>query len=554
MRASCCAAVVALLVLPMGAGSARAQCTYPGLTSGTAVSASVSPTQYQFNQTQRFWTAIAVRPASGDDWDLSVYQATDVAPACVTGLLATSAAPAGVDLVVGDFNTGHNALGVHYPAPLRIGGTGDARLEWDAGANALLVNGPLVARTTSPDDVVEIWDVQLNGGVTYTLHFAPSGADLKLLVFKSGAGAYWAGRSSALVETATTATFVAPSTGFYGVAVVNDDGADGAYTLGVGRCDSPTALTSGTTVTTTLAEKYYSFNQPATYWTAVGARGAANWNVDVYRSAAGGDWPVCFSGLLGASAEAAPAVDFVVGNFNVLKIGTYYARVHLQDGQGSGTATAEWDNGLDVLFVDSTEVAGSTGATDVLQVWDAYLEKGTTYYFTLNATGAAMKLFVYSPTLPAGWGGRAAAALISDAGAGTVEFTPDSSDWHGVVVTNENGASGTYTVRIQSSVVAVDDPITPAVTRLERVFPNPGRGALTLQFSMHEPGAVAFDVVDVTGRMVSESAGRVWPAGRWSQAWDGRGRTGVRLGAGVYFVRMRVGERLVARQKVVLLD
>ncbi len=532
----------------------RAQCTYPSLVSGTAVTASTSPAHHQFNQTQRFWTAIAVRPAPGEDWNLGIYQATDVAPNCVASPLASSAGAAGVDLVVGDFNVGHDPLGSYYPSLVRVSGSTDAQLEWDDGASVLLVNAPLLERVTGPTDVVEIWDAQLNSGVTYTLAFSPAGAALKLLVFRSGPGAYWAGRASALVETGETITFVPPATGFYGIAVVNDDGAAGTYRLGVGRCETPTELTAGTALTTTSAEKYYSFTQSSTFWSAVGARGASDWNVDVYGAASGSPWPTCFGEPRAGSSVAPPGVDFVVGNFNSLLVGTHFARVHLNAGQGSGTATVEWDDGPDFIAVDGPEIAGTTGPTDVLQVWDVYLEEHTTYFFTLNPTGSAMKLFLFSPSLLTSWGGRADAALQMSGSPNAVSFTPDSTEWHGLVVTNEDGGAGTYTLRIASSLVAVDDVPAPFVTGLQGVVPNPGRGPMNFRFSLHEPSAVSFDVLDVAGRLVAETVARDWPAGRWALGWDGTSRAGARLGAGVYFVRMRVGPRVVARQKMVLLD
>ncbi len=543
-----------LSILLGGGGDSFAQCTYPALSSGTALAAVASPTHASFNQTQRFWSAVAIRSAPAGDWNLAIYQSTDVAPACVSTLLGSSAGTSGVDLVVGDFNVGHDALGVHYAVPSRALGSGDAVLEWDDGANTLLVNAPLVERTTGSADVVEVWDVALSAGVTYTLHFAPVGASLKLLLFKSGAGAYWAGRSAALVEAATTSTFVAPSTGFYGLAVVNDDGAAGSYRLGVGRCDVPVMLTAGTAVTTNSAEKYYEFNQVSTFWTALGARGTADWNVEVHETATGGSWPVCFADLRASSSLATPAVDFVVGNFNAVFVGTYYARLFLEGGLGSGTGTFEWDDGTDILDVDAPAISGATGPTDVLAVWDVYLDEGTAYQFTLDPGGGAMKLFVFRPRPETGWAGRAGAAFGMDGSAVPGTYVAETSDWHGVVVTNESGGSGTYTLGVRSSLVAVDDPMLPTVSELQRIAPNPARGAMSFRFALHQSSAVAFDVVSVTGRIVAETSPREWAAGRWTYGWDGRDRSGERLGAGVYFVRMKVGGRVVSRQKVVRLD
>jgi hypothetical protein len=72
--------------------------------------------------------------------------------------------------------------------------------------------------------------------------------------------------------------------------------------------------------------------------------------------------------------------------------------------------------------------------------------------------------------------------------------------------------------------------------------------------ALHEPAAVTFQVIDVAGRVVSETQDRSWSPGRWSVTWDGRGRSGEKLAAGIYFVRMRVAGQPVGLMKFALLD
>jgi len=544
------------VTLAGGTAPARAQCTYTPLTSTVATTVSASPQPCSFNQGQPFYTGVAVRSAPGDDWNIEVYQSTDVFPACVATLLAGSSRTSGVDFVVGDFNSGHNATGLYYPLATRASGSGNATVEWDDGNQSLALNNPLVSRSTGANDVIEVWDVSLSAGTTYTFTFTPTGADLKLLLFKSGSGAYWAGRNSALFEVTATTTFPATATGFYGVVVINDDGATGSYSLGVGRCDMPTPLASGTSVTTTRAEKYYSFNQSALFWSAVGARGsdaASNWNVEVYGSSSGGAYPVCLSNLLSGSNLAAPSVDFVAGNFGIQTPAIFYPRVFLDQDQGSGSATVEWDDGgtlADNLVPDDPPVSRSTGPTDVLEAWDIFLDVGATYHFQLNG-GANLKLFLFSPT--ATWVKRADAVFQMPGGPSLVPYTATESDFHGLVVVNEDGTSGSYSVWIGSTLVAVGDE-PPPVTGLRGVAPNPARGKMQISFSLHEPALVSFQVLDVAGRLVSEVPAREWNPGKWSVGWIARGPASARLHSGIYFLRMKASGRTIAIRKFALVE
>ena len=533
-----------------------AQCTYPSLAGGTVVTASAPPQPYTLSQSSQYWTAVAVRSAGADNWNIEVDQSQAGAPSCVATPLASSARVTGVDFVVGDFNPGHDPAASYYPLVTRASGSGSATVEWDDGPNALVVNGPLVNRTTGPSDVIEIWDVFLSLGNTYTFTFARTGANARLLLFKSDAGAYWAGRNSAQFEVTTTTTYTPTATGFYGVVVINDDGLAGSYSVGVGTCDTPTALASGTAVSTNgLAETHYSFNQTDAFWTAVGVRGDADWNLECLQNESGGVFPACFSAPLASSALAAPAVDFIVGNFNnQVPTPPFYVRAHMSQDQGSGAAMVEWDNGStlgDIISVDASLISRTTGPSDVLECWDVFLDAGTNYQFIFRPTGASLKLFLFPAALA--WGSRSDAIFQFAGGANPAPFAPGGSGWHGLVVVNENGLAGSYQLGVYSpGVLGTGDEVRPP-TRLYAITPNPSRGGIQIAFTLHDAGVVDFEVLDVAGRVVSQTPSRDWPQGRWKAAW-GRQGPGGRLSAGVYFLRMRAAGRTVAVRKFALLD
>ena len=532
---------------------AEAQCSAPLLVSGTSQTAVGTPSTYTINQISQYWTAVGVRSGAGSDWNLTLYQDAVAFPTCVDVPLASSALASGVDFVVGDFNSGHNPLAVSYPRVTRASGAADGTVEWDAGANALTVNGPLLNRTTGATDVLEVWDVNLSAGHDYRIQFSRTGADVKVLLFKSGAGPYWVGRSAKLLEATGDVNYTPTSSGYFAIVVVNDNGAAGSYTLGVGECRAPDELLSGVSVSTSgAAERDYWFDQNATFFMAVGARGASNWDIEAFSAEGGSTYPNCLTGQLASSSLAAPTVDMVVANFNAQLIGNFFARVHLNQYQGSGSARVEWDSGSDFLVINGAPVDRTTDANDVLEVFDAHFTSGTTYQVLFNTTGADLRLLVFGPATT--WAGRSAAVLSRSGSPNYQSYVPNATGWHGLVVVNENGAAGGYQLRINQGVVGVGDVVEGPPTALEGMHPNPARGPAGIHFALHHEARVSFQVLDVQGRVVSETQERDWGPGRWTAAWDGKSRGGGRLSAGVYFLRMRVQGQPVALKKFALLD
>ncbi len=74
--------------------------------------------------------------------------------------------------------------------------------------------------------------------------------------------------------------------------------------------------------------------------------------------------------------------------------------------------------------------------------------------------------------------------------------------------------------------------------------PTPSPGAVTVTFALPTPSSVEARVFDLSGRRVRD-LGRTAeaPAGRRTQAWDGRDDDGEAVPAGLYFVRIRWSER-----------
>ena len=187
----------------------------------------------------------------------------------------------------------------------------------------------------------------------------------------------------------------------------------------------------------------------------------------------------------------------------------------------------------------------------MLECWDVYLGSGQTYQVYFNTTGANLKLFLFDPG--AAWAGRSSAVLQRTGSATSAPYVPSTTGAFGVVVVNEDGQAGSYDLGISGLVVAVADD-GPRRTSLESLSPNPARGDVRIRFGLREPGLVGFQVLDVAGRVVSEVPERPWQPGRWGVDWSSGARGGHRLGAGVYFLRMRVAGQTLATRRFVLLE
>lgn len=442
------AALSLALLCTLAATRAGADCTYYSADTTTTYATAANPTLLYLTQAQSNWSAIAVRPQAGEDWDVVMYQNAAAAPACVANPLASSSYGGGiVDFVIGDYT--HNPAGGYFASLNQFSGTNFGLLRWTNSTQMLPVNGALVGRSWNINDVVETWNVSLTAGTTYTLIFnRTAGIDAKVMLFANpGAGTYWSGRAGASLTSTTSTTYTAPATGTYAIVVVNDDGGTGTFSLGIGTCSTPAALASGTLAHTDLANDYFAFTQTSAYWTAVGARSiSADYDLYVDGGTAGAGYPNCLSDQKSASG-AVGKVDFVIGDFNHNPTGTYYAQTI--DYSGPVGVDVEWDSGSDLLTVNSLPVSRSTGAGDVLEVWDVFLQAGQTYNFAFNPTSTNTHLLLFRNAL-AGvyWTGRASAEFDVT---GCATYTAPSGGYYGVVVVNDSGEYDSYTLGVGQS-------------------------------------------------------------------------------------------------------
>jgi hypothetical protein len=92
--------------------------------------------------------------------------------------------------------------------------------------------------------------------------------------------------------------------------------------------------------------------------------------------------------------------------------------------------------------------------------------------------------------------------------------------------------------------------LTPLRFDLNRAYPNPFSGSITVNYQLAEPGRVSLKIYNVAGQLVKTLAeGQALP-GYYSRTWDGRDNAGRRISSGVYIVRLESGQGLATRKLV----
>ena len=102
--------------------------------------------------------------------------------------------------------------------------------------------------------------------------------------------------------------------------------------------------------------------------------------------------------------------------------------------------------------------------------------------------------------------------------------------------------TGRYLIQIYPSSGPVDVPEPAAhATMFRGAFPNPTRGATSLEFELAREQEARLEVFDLQGERVRTLAGGRWAPGVHRVAWSGEDDHGRRVQPGIYLVRFRSG-------------
>src|SRR3990170_2579127 len=134
---------------------------------------------------------------------------------------------------------------------------------------------------------------------------------------------------------------------------------------------------------------------------------------------------------------------------------TYFPQT---DAGSTATYAIEYEDGtaVDTLAVD-TPLTSSFTSGELFDAYDVQLTAGVTYNVTLSiSAGAVWWLYLFQGMSLDDLSYLALSASTTAAATQRVVVTPPTTGWYAIVVTNENGASGSYTLTAKSDFVAED--------------------------------------------------------------------------------------------------
>ena len=97
-----------------------------------------------------------------------------------------------------------------------------------------------------------------------------------------------------------------------------------------------------------------------------------------------------------------------------------------------------------------------------------------------------------------------------------------------------------------------DTGAAPGPVVLLAPYPNPTRAASTLRFRCPEETNAEMLIVDIRGRLVRRISSGRFAAGLHRMGWDGTDERGRTVASGVYFCRLRVGDKAFQRRIVMV--
>jgi hypothetical protein len=111
---------------------------------------------------------------------------------------------------------------------------------------------------------------------------------------------------------------------------------------------------------------------------------------------------------------------------------------------------------------------------------------------------------------------------------------------------------GAWGVNCESGVSAAPE-VLPNAFALAPVTPNPFNPMTRVTYTLPEGGVVELAIYDAAGRLVRVLVGgETQTAGRYEVVWDGCDDTGRGQSSGLYFVRLRAGDREFTRKAVLI--
>lgn len=500
---------------------------------------------FEYDPNAIYWAFVGTRPDPGTDVKISLF---DDAQHQVMLNQADSYIAGWMEFFAADYNDGYSR---DYLRVSRLYGANHTT-EWEQDPEIL--NGATSGLSWGSSHLGKVWDSYLYAGQPYFFreyHPIGSGFDSGTYLFAS-----WDGqRVKSRVQYASGSDWRPGTDGgewfsytpivddWYGYYLIANNQYNETYSLWMGP---QVAMTEDVTEARSDEVVWGSAPVSDIYWTVFAARPSALETASVWLY---GD-PAYTITTLAASDQTSNPVVYVVGDYNHNATGTVYPRFRRTSGYSP--VSCEWEGGSEQLaFVPGT--IQTTGldwvAGDVAEIWDIYLSAGQEVRFQVEDLSGLMDfgLAFFASNGGAYYANRTSAVAESDAsGAGgseTVTITAGADDWYGVLIYNNNEASGSYRMHVIDPASASAEETAIPRFGLQPTGANPFTDRTELTYEIPAAGSARLAVYDVHGREIRALVDQAATAGRHTATWDGRDASGAPAPSGIYFARLESGGR-----------
>ncbi len=524
------------------------------LAEETPIASSLDLRLFNYDPNAVYWSFIGNRPAAADNTTVKLFNDSTYQTELETSNNYNGASPNNVDFIAVDYN--HASGAIDYPRVIANVGAGTHRTEWEHDAD--IIAGTLPEVMWDAGHVGKVWDAHLTDGVPYLLRSYTTTIDQGIYFFRSGDGDYYKQRNAFASganfrppDFGEWASYTPTETDWHGIVqIVNDEGS-GTYANWIGRKVSMTAE-----VTTSFNDEvqWGSGSAPANYWMAFGVRPSPS---EAAAITLYGDDGYTYTTIKASDQTGAGVVNFVVGDYNHTPPETVYPRMWRTS--GVGVMDVEMEGGTETLTFLGADPVSTTQvwpAGDVVEVFDVYLPANTNVRFQLNNVSGDMDLgmALFKSNGAAYYASPLNAVDQADAqtvgGNESFEYFSPAADYYGLVVFNQNDASGTFELIVGASGSTDAAVVSGAAAFDLAAAPNPFVDVSELRFSLPREERVTLAVYDATGRLVRRLMDGAVPAGTHVQRWDGRDDGGQRVAAGVYLARLQSSQEEMVRKLI----
>jgi hypothetical protein len=406
---------------------------------------------FSYDQTNPSWSVVGIRSTAGvgdgegDIWQFDTWHDQAAMPYCAETILCSSEVLGDdvTDFMVADFN--HGVLKEYYPLVLWEG-RGPYIISWDGDDEELVVGAPFTTRPPDPNFVAEVWDVELEAGREYLFWFEPTDYWQHMALFQGPAGSpWWTARGASVWDCPVSWQWTPTVSDVYGLVVYKDGANSQGFSIRVTTACEYDGLYEGTVTSITGRDAFFKYDAAHPVWGVVSVRpqpGDGNVDICAYEAATNGYVPDCAQTLMACSNTPGEGVDFVAANHLIYGTGEYCAEVEWQGVPGQFYAT--WDQGSEVIepwWAEQRDV----NEDYIAEVKTLLLEGGQEYVFYLDAWGTEMRVALFHGA-PIGYaGGRADSEWDVST---TTTWIPPTTAYYGLVVYNEGGGVGSYTLAV----------------------------------------------------------------------------------------------------------